>query len=144
MMREYHRQELPVGARPAAVLRYPVGGGGARSFADGIDTSGNIVAPAYAIPNFERIESLAPVLYVYRKERAQSAGAGRYRGGAALEMLLVPHGAEAPIEAIYLANGSSHTEGKGAFGGYPGCLQRNLVLRGTDIAASFRDGQKNM
>jgi N-methylhydantoinase B len=32
-------------------------------------------------------------------------------------------------------------EGKGAFGGYPGCLQRNLVLRGTDALTLLRGGR---
>ena len=105
-----------------------VGGGGARSFRDGIDTCGNMIAPAYGIPNVERIESLAPVLYVYRRERAETAGAGKYRGGVGLEYMVVPHGAPGPLEAVFFGTGASHMETKGVFGGLPGSIQRLSLI----------------
>jgi N-methylhydantoinase B len=117
-----------------------VGGGGARSFRDGIDTCGNMIAPAYGIPNVERIESLIPVLYVYRRERAETAGAGMYRGGVGLEYMIVPHEAPAPLEAVFFATGASHMETKGVFGGLPGSVQRNLVLRGAGVRDAFARG----
>lgn len=118
-----------------------VGGSGARSFKDGIDTSGNLLAPAYAIPNVERIESLAPVLYAYRRQRTGTAGPGRYRGGSGLEYLVVPYGADGPIEAVFFSSGCSHPLNKGMRGGNPGSAQRNLVLRGSRILDQLRMGQ---
>jgi N-methylhydantoinase B len=118
-----------------------VGGGGARSFRDGIDTCGNMIAPAYGIPNVERIESLIPVLYVYRREREETAGAGRYRGGVGLEFMIVPHQAPGPLESIFFATGASHMETKGVLGGLPGSIQRNLVLRGAGVRAHFAEGR---
>jgi N-methylhydantoinase B len=118
-----------------------VGGGGARSFRDGIDTCGNMIAPAYGIPNVERIETLAPVLYVYRKEHAETAGAGMHRGGVGLEYMIVPHGAPAPLEAVFFGTGASHSETKGIAGGLPGSIQRNLVLRRSGVADSFSRGR---
>jgi N-methylhydantoinase B len=118
-----------------------VGGGGARSFGDGIDTCGNMIAPAYGIPNVERIESLAPVLYVYRREREETAGAGRYRGGVGLEYMIVPHQAPGPLEAVFFGTGASHPETKGVLGGLPGSIQRNLVLRGAGVRERFAQGR---
>lgn len=117
-----------------------VGGGGARSYRDGIDTCGNLAAPSYGIPNVERIENLFPVLYVYRKERPDTAGAGIWRGGVGIEYMLVPHHASGDIEAIFFGSSASHMETKGASGGLPGSVQRNLVLRETRVADRFASG----
>jgi N-methylhydantoinase B len=118
-----------------------VGGGGARSFRDGVDTCGNMVAPGYAIPNAERIESLFPVLYVYRKERAETAGAGTWRGGVGIEYMIVPHKGSGEIEAIFFGSAAAHCETKGAAGGFPGSVQRSLILREADVARQFDDGR---
>jgi N-methylhydantoinase B len=117
-----------------------VGGGGARSFADGIDTAGNLIAPSYGIPNVERIEGLLPVLYVYRKERPETAGAGAWRGGVGIEYMLTPHHATSTIEAVYFTSGKSHMETKGVAGGYPGSVQCNFVLRESGIRELFAQG----
>ncbi len=118
-----------------------VGGGGARSFNDGIDTCGNLIAPSYGIPNVERIESLFPVLYVYRKEKPDTAGAGKYRGGVGLEYMITPHGTPYDMDAVFFASGCSHPENKGVAGGLPGSVQRNLLLRNTKLEEMFRNGE---
>ena len=117
-----------------------VGGGGARSFADGIDSCGNLIAPSYGIPNVERIESLIPLLYVYRQEKPDTAGAGKYRGGVGLEFMITPHGTDANIDAVFFSSGCNHLENKGVAGGLPSSVQRNHILRGTDLAARFAAG----
>lgn len=125
----------------AALLTDPVGGGGARSFRDGIDTAGTLISPSYAIPNAERVESLYPVLIVYRKERQDTSGAGKYRGGAGLEFLLAPHDSPAPINAVLFSNGCSQPEAKGLFGGFPGSIERQIVLRGANLRQCFAAGK---
>lgn len=117
-----------------------VGGGGARIFADGIDTCGNVIAPSYGIPNVERIENLFPVLYVYRKEKSDTAGAGKYRGGVGLEYMITPYGTPHDIEAIFFASGCDHPENKGVWGGLPGSVQYNLLLRNTNLEVLFAKG----
>jgi N-methylhydantoinase B len=114
-----------------------VGGGGARSFRDGIDTCGNVVAPGYAIPNVERIEGLIPVLYVYRKERAETAGAGTWRGGVGIEYMIVPYRTNSEINIVMFGSGAAHLETKGACGGFPGSVQRHFLLRGANIFDGF-------
>jgi N-methylhydantoinase B/oxoprolinase/acetone carboxylase alpha subunit len=117
-----------------------IGGGGARSFRDGVDTCGNLVSPNYGIPNAERIESLFPLLYVYRKQTAETAGAGQYRGGVGLEYMVIPHGATGDIEATFFSSGVAHPEPKGASGGSPGSVQGNLVLREASVHERFVAG----
>ena len=118
-----------------------VGGGGARSFGDGIDTCGNFIAPAYGIPNVERIESLIPMLYVYRREREETAGAGLYRGGVGIEYMLVPHETSHDMEAVLFSTGCAHMESKGVAGGLPGSIQRNIVLHGAGVKAAMGRGE---
>jgi N-methylhydantoinase B len=118
----------------------PVGGGGARSFKDGIDTQGSAIAPSYAIPNVERIESLYPVLYAYRRELGDTAGPGKFRGGVGMELMILPYGTDEPLDAVFIGTGTSHPIPKGAHGGMPGCVQRNMVLRGTSVFQQFADG----
>jgi N-methylhydantoinase B len=117
-----------------------VGGGGARSFADGIDTAGNLIAPSYGIPNVERIEGLLPVLYLYRKERPETAGAGRWRGGVGIEYMIKPHHADGAINAVFFTSGKSHMETKGVGGGLPGSIQCNFILRQANIEQCFAKG----
>lgn len=118
-----------------------VGGGGARTFADGIDTCGNVIAPSYGIPNVERIENLIPVLYVYRKEKPDTAGAGKYRGGVSLEYMITPYGTPHDIDAVFFASGCSHPENKGVWGGLPGSVQYNLLLRNTNLQDMMSQGR---
>lgn len=118
-----------------------VGGGGARSFGDGINTCGNLIAPSYGIPNVERIEGMLPVLYIYRKEKQDTAGAGIFRGGVSLEYMITSYGSENDIQAVFFASGYSHIETKGVAGGLPGSIQRNYVLRNSNIQELFKAGK---
>ena len=117
-----------------------IGGGGARSYRDGIDSCGNLVSPNYGIPNAERIESLFPLLYVYRRQTAETAGAGQYRGGVGLEYMVIPYGAKGDVEATFFSSGVAHPEPKGASGGSPGSVQGNMVLRDASILDRLRSG----
>lgn len=118
-----------------------VGGGGARSFGDGVDSCANLIAPAYGIPNVERIEGLLPLLYVYRREKPDTAGAGYHRGGVGLEYMLTPHGTPHPVDAVFFSSGCDHIENKGVAGGLPSTVQRNGILRNTDLRAAFAAGR---
>ncbi len=128
--------------RPLAhVLLDPVGGGGARSFKDGIDASGALIAPSYAIPNVERNESLYPILQVYRKHKRDTAGAGTFRGGVGIEFCLIPHDNPAPLGVVVFSTGVSQPEARGIAGGCPGSVERDLVFRGADVRARFARGE---
>jgi N-methylhydantoinase B len=111
------------------------GGGGARSFADGVDTAGVINSPKAAIGNVEVNEHNYPILYLWRRQTSDSGGPGRYRGGLGGEHAYVLHGAT-QMESTQFAHGAEQPTGLGVAGGEPGSLQRFvLVGGGRDLAA---------
>jgi N-methylhydantoinase B len=117
------------------------GGGGARTFADGVDSGGIFHSMASQIANAETVESRVPVLQVYRRELADSGGPGRFRGGVAVEFATTPH--RMPIEPAGLntiGSGISVPTGRGLSGGHPGAVSRNVIYRGSDIRELFARG----
>lgn len=117
------------------------GGTGARSYADGLDAGGPLHAPGFSIPNAERTESVAPVILLYRKQRAGTGGPGTYRGGLGMEVQMAPYGVDGDMESVYISGAVSHPSAKGLSGGYPGSVQRNLVLRNVDAIALLKTGR---
>jgi N-methylhydantoinase B/oxoprolinase/acetone carboxylase alpha subunit len=116
------------------------GGGGARTFGDGIDSGGILHSMSATIPNVETTESRAPVLQIFRRQSADSGGPGRFRGGVGIEFGFVPHKTPAPLTDIAVASGVSQPEGHGLCGGGPASVKFNVVLRDTDIWAQFAAG----
>jgi len=129
------------GARFTGVLLDQAGGGGASSRRDGVDSSGVPGSPAQGIANVEAYERLYPILYVYRKQSQDTGGAGRLRGGEGTEALIVPHGAEGPIDLTVISHGASQPEAKGLYGGLPSSVQVRLALRDAGVAEAFAAGQ---
>lgn len=124
-----------------ATLIDQAGGGGARSWKDGIDSGGPAGSPARAISNVETAERLYPILYVYRRHRADTGGPGKFRGGVGTEQMKILHKARGSLRSIVVSQGCSQPEAKGLFGGYPSSIQGNLVLRKTNIAEIFQRGR---
>lgn len=116
------------------------GGGGARSGRDGIDAGSNLHSISNAIPNVERNELLHPVLQVWRSLRTDSGGAGRHRGGCGLEILYLPYDVRPPLEDIAFSTGADQPGALGLHGGYPGGIQRHVVVRGSDVLAAMAEG----
>jgi N-methylhydantoinase B len=82
-------------------------------------------------------ESDWPILYLYRREHADSGGAGRYRSGNGGEIAYVMHGGESAL-GLYTTEGIPKTNG--IFGGDPAAILRTRVIRGTEIRARFAAG----
>jgi N-methylhydantoinase B len=116
------------------------GGGGARTFADGIDCGGMIHSLRAAIPNVETNEYVQPILQIYRKYCPDTSGHGMYRGGVGLEFAYTPLGTPQPLTCVYVSAGVSAPSGRGLFGGYPSSINANVVLRKSDILELFREG----
>jgi N-methylhydantoinase B len=111
------------------------GGGGARAFADGVDTAGVINSPKAAIGNVEVNEHNYPLLYLWRRQTPDSGGPGRYRGGLGEDHAYVLHGADA-MESTQFAHGVEQPTALGVAGGEPGSLHSFAVVRGgRDLAA---------
>jgi N-methylhydantoinase B len=125
-----------------AIVDFVSGGGGARTFADGVDSGGIFHSTATHGTNAETVESRVPVLQIFRRELADSGGAGRFRGGVAVECATVPH--KLPIRPAGLntvASGVSVPAGRGLAGGAPGSAAATVVLRGSNIREMFASGR---
>jgi N-methylhydantoinase B len=83
-------------------------------------------------------ESDWPILYLYRREHADSGGAGRFRSGNGGEIAYVMHGGESAL-GLYTTEGIPKTNG--IFGGDPAAILRTRLIRGTDIQARFAAGE---
>jgi N-methylhydantoinase B len=113
-------------------------GSGSRHGHDGTDTGGLSWSPLMRVLNAEAVEQYFPVMYIYRRERCDSGGAGRWRGGAGMEVALTPYRAT-HIEVVSNVGGQAFsTNGvNGMFGGYPVPTSSFEVFRGTDLAETF-------
>ena len=105
-----------------------LGGAGARSFGDGHDNSGPLMAPCYSAINVEHAESLYPILFLYRKRAADSGGPGQWRGGVSADHAITPHGTD-EIEIGVTSSGSDHSHTLGLVGGYPGAGSTVRIAR---------------
>jgi N-methylhydantoinase B len=117
------------------------GGGGARIHADGVNTGGLAGSPKISIANVENYEQHYPILYLYRREMADSAGAGTYRGGYGIERAYVVHGADSIPEAVLHCTGYRTPVTTGLGGGHPSATNRFEIKRGTDIITRLAGGE---
>ena len=117
------------------------GGGGARSFADGIDSGGIYHSMGSRIGNAETFESRAPVLQVYRGEICDSGGPGRYRGGVTVGFGNILHKAGSDATLGVTASGVAMPGGFGLAGGAPGAAVSNVILRSTNARDRLAAGQ---
>jgi N-methylhydantoinase B len=117
------------------------GGGGARTFADGLDSGGVLHSMASKISNVETVESRGSVIQLYRRQLCDGGGPGRFRGGVSLRYGLVPHKIDTPSTVIAVAAGLTHPAGCGLAGGWPGGAISNLILRDTNAHEVMRAGR---
>jgi N-methylhydantoinase B len=111
----------------------PIGGAiGAFSTQDGISTGGQSRTPICKLPNIEHTEQSFPLLFLYRKEVADSGGPGKYRGGLSAESCFIPHNTDKIVQDT-LSSGNAVPTSTGMMGGYPGTVNVYRFRRGTDI-----------
>jgi N-methylhydantoinase B len=117
----------------------PMGGGlGAFPFRDGVDTGGQVWDPISLMPNIEFAEQYFPVLYLYRRELADSGGAGAFRGGNGGIFGLTPHKVDGMIVDV-ATSGVAVPISEGVLGGLPGCTNGARRLTGIDLEAVLAD-----
>jgi len=111
------------------------GGGGGRAFADGVDLAGELANAVLRWGNVERHERTLPVVYLYRRFRTDSGGAGGNRGGVGHEFALTPLRSEewASIDLSTYGRGIEIPHANGLFGGYPALTTTYSKLTGTGL-----------
>jgi N-methylhydantoinase B len=117
------------------------GGGGARTFEDGVDSGGIFHSMACTLGNVETFEATTRVLYLYRRELCDGGGPGRFRGGVPVAFAVVPHGCAGPCRTQTLGSSFRVPGGRGLSGASPGAPAQIEVLRGTDVRAHFAAGR---
>lgn len=115
-----------------------LGSSGACWNRDGEFANGHFWIPEGRGPNVELYERDWPILYLFRREHADSGGAGRFRSGNGGEIAYVMHGGESEL-GLYSHEVIPKTNG--TFGGDPAALLRTRVLRGTWIRARLAEGE---
>lgn len=88
-------------------------------------------------PNVEENERRYPMLYLYRKEHPDSAGAGQYRSGNGGQVAYKIHKGLGEL-SIYAADGIPKTAG--LFGGAPGNRGETRIVHGSDVNDLFAAG----
>jgi len=129
---------LPFGAD---ILDGMAGGGGARTFKDGIDTGGLVGAAKSSIANVEQYELEYPILYLYRKQLADSGGAGMFRGGNGIDRMYVVHGTDAIPDVIMHSMGSKVPATVGIGGGHPSATNQFYIKRGALTDEKLASGE---
>ncbi len=106
---------------------------------DGIDTGGIYWVPGMEASNVEDNETSWPILTLYRRQnRADAAGAGKYRSGVAAEEAWLIHGTDTLDTQVY--NNESFAKCQGLLGGNPGGRAFFRLKRDTDVAAQMSAG----
>lgn len=115
-----------------------LGASGACWNRDGEFANGHFWIPEGRGPNVELYERDWPILYLFRREHANSGGAGRFRSGNGGEIAYVMHGGASEL-GLYTNEGIPKTNG--TFGGDPAALLRTRVIRDTEVRARFAAGE---
>lgn len=124
-----------------SILDFMAGGGGARSYKDGIDTGGSLIIISSSLANAETYEYRYPLLYLCRKQQIDSGGPGKFRGGASLTTMYITHDvAEIPHKIIH-SLGVEQPDSVGICGGYPGGTNKVAIKRNTNILNLLREGR---
>ena len=126
----------------AMLTDHVAGGLGARTDKDGVDTGGSAMMTMPRSADVEITEYSYPVLYLWRREEADSGGAGRFRGGLSGSACFMLH--DAPGGTLRLtisAAGKALPQSSGLAGGYPGGIQRDLIIRNSSVRALLARGQ---
>jgi N-methylhydantoinase B len=121
-------------------MEIPAGALGAFSHKDGVPTGGVLWSFGTRMPDAEAEEQERPLLFLYRRELCDSAGAGRWSRGVGIVAAQVVHGVES-IRHDIAACGFAVPTSPGLFGGYPGVTNRIVTKRKTNVRELFESGR---
>lgn len=109
-------------------------GGPAFRSRDGVASGGSLIVPAGGFNDVELHEKTSPMLYLWRRELADSAGAGQYRGGNGIEYSLAMYDSELLFGTL-ASHGVALPDQIGVLGGYPGSVCKYELVRNSDWLA---------
>lgn len=110
------------------------GGGGARTYKDGVDTGGIVFNTTPNVANVEEIENDFPLLYLFRRHLTDSGGPGKFRGGMSAELAYVAWRApEGWLEGSFAGTGGEMPNAIGLSGGLPGAAIRLIGISGSGV-----------
>jgi N-methylhydantoinase B len=118
------------------------GGMGARTYKDGVGTGGTIQTPKVRIGNIEEYEQRYPLLFFYRREEKDSAGAGKFRGGSGGEFCFTLH--KSPTKYVDVALSGAGIEpaiALGVAGGLPARQGRFIKIKKSDALSVLQQGK---
>lgn len=118
------------------------GGMGAKIDGDGVDTGGENCIPMGRVADVEINEFSFPILYLWRREEADSGGPGRWRGGVGASSCFIPY--DSPIGGVHLvvsASGKTVPQSPGLSGGYPAGAQWDVLVRDANVKELLRSGR---
>ena len=115
-------------------------GMGAKYVLDGSDYAGAMWNPEGDMGDVESWELVAPLMYLGRRIKANTAGPGRHRGGSSLESLFLVNRTE--FYELTHALGGKTFHASGIFGGYPGGLAYVHDIRGADLVERAARGEE--
>ncbi|MDP2662335.1 MAG: hydantoinase B/oxoprolinase family protein, partial [Dehalococcoidia bacterium] len=123
------------------ILDSMAGGSGARTWKDGVDSGGILSSLGSATANVETNEYFYPMLYLYRRQVADSGGPGRFRGGVSGSYSFVPYGTPAPLTCALFSHGVEQPPSSGIGGGYPGGAAQFALVRDSNFWDLLRAGR---
>ncbi len=133
------------GVRITDLLAYPLNteGQGGRVDRDGMDAYGFVMAPTGRAPDAEDVETHAPLLHLFQKQRRDSCGFGKYRGGTGtISAFAIHHVPQMNFSST--GRDSKLRIAQGIFGGYPGGVKFGFEVRNNDLWEKMRRGEKDL
>jgi len=118
--------------KSSAIMNFEIAaqGMGAKYVLDGTDTAAAMFNPEGDAGDVEMWELICPMIYLSRRIKANSGGAGRHRGGSSFESLLMVHGT--PFWELQNL-GTTRILSQALFGGYPGSAAYVHNIKGNDL-----------
>ena len=114
-------------------------GMGAKYVLDGTDHAAAMFNPEGDMGDIEMWELITPIVYLSRRRKASSGGAGRHRGGSSHEALFIHN--KTPFWSVQNMGAGKMFTSPGLFGGYPGGLAYVHNVRGTDLRERAARGE---
>jgi len=108
------------------------GGTGATGSLDGGDTTAFMLAPGSLMADVESYEAANPLLYLFRRQREDSGGHGKFRGGNGGEAAVFIHNTQ-NYRIGFRGIGKFVASTSGIFGGYPADSIQNGFIYGSGL-----------